>query len=82
MTHQHWTGFAPGPWQDEINLRDFIQRNYTEYTGDEAFLADATPRTKALMERLQALLKEPSPLSRRSCGSRNCPTIRRGRKST
>ena len=57
MTHQKWKGFAPGAWQDEINVRDFIQRNYTEYTGDEAFLAAATPRTKALMERLQALLK-------------------------
>ncbi|MBQ7038180.1 MAG: formate C-acetyltransferase [Clostridia bacterium] len=57
MTHQNWKGFTAGAWQDEINVRDFIQRNYTEYTGDEAFLADATPRTKALMERLQALLK-------------------------
>ena len=57
MTHQYWNGFASGAWQDEINVRDFIQRNYREYTGDESFLADATPRTKALMERLQALFK-------------------------
>ena len=57
MTHQNWKGFVPGAWQDQINVRDFIQRNYTEYTGDDAFLAAATPRTKALMERLQALFK-------------------------
>ncbi len=57
MTHQNWKGFTAGAWQDEINVRDFIQRNYTEYTGDETFLADATPRTKSLMERLQSLLQ-------------------------
>ena len=58
MTHPHWNGFAAGPWQDEINVRDFIQRNYTPYEGDDAFLADATPRTCALMEKLRALLAE------------------------
>ncbi len=57
MTHQNWNGFVPGVWQDEINVRDFIQKNYEEYTGDESFLAGATPRTKALMERLNSLLK-------------------------
>ena len=58
MTHPHWNGFAAGPWQDEINVRDFIQRNYTPYEGDDAFLADATPRTCALMEKLRALFAE------------------------
>ncbi len=57
MTHANWNGFVSGAWQDEINVRDFIQQNYTEYVGDESFLADSTPRTKALMERLQALFK-------------------------
>ena len=57
MTHKNWNGFAAGVWQDEINVRDFIQKNYEEYRGDEAFLAGATPRTKALMDRLQALFK-------------------------
>ncbi len=56
-TYAQWNGFAGGTWQEEINVRDFIQQNYTEYTGDDTFLADATDRTKALMERLQALFK-------------------------
>ncbi|MBQ9718344.1 MAG: formate C-acetyltransferase [Clostridia bacterium] len=55
MEHKNWNGFIGGAWQDEINVRDFIQKNYREYTGDAAFLAEATPRTKALMKKLQAL---------------------------
>ena len=57
MKHTHWNGFIGGAWQDEINVRDFIQKNYNEYTGDDSFLAEATPRTNALMEKVQALLK-------------------------
>ncbi len=55
MKHQNWNGFHEGAWQDEINVRDFIQQNYTEYTGDSSFLADATARTNAVMEKVQAL---------------------------
>jgi len=55
MEHKNWNGFNAGKWQDEINVRDFIQTNYKEYTGDAAFLAEATPRTKALMKKLEAL---------------------------
>ena len=55
MEHENWNGFIAGRWQDEINVRDFIQQNYKEYTGDAAFLAEATPRTKALMKKLEAL---------------------------
>ena len=55
MEHKNWNGFIAGRWQDEINVRDFIQQNYKEYTGDAAFLAEATPRTKALMKKLEAL---------------------------
>ena len=58
MEHKNWNGFVKGCWQDEINVRDFIQKNYTEYTGDAAFLSSATDRTKALMEKVQALFKE------------------------
>jgi len=58
MHHPQWNGFAPGVWQDEINVRDFIQQNYTPYTGGDAFLADATPRTRTLMDKLQALFAE------------------------
>ena len=57
MEHKHWTGFNGGAWQNEINVRDFIQNNYKEYTGDSAFLAKATPRTNALMEKVQGLFK-------------------------
>ena len=57
MTHENWNGFAEGIWQNEINVRDFIQKNYEEYKGDAAFLSGATERTKALMEKLQALFK-------------------------
>ena len=55
MTHENWRGFTAGVWQDEINVRDFIQKNYKEYTGDSGFLSGATPRTEALMKRVQAL---------------------------
>ena len=55
MEHINWNGFNKGKWTEEINVRDFIQANYTEYTGDEAFLVGATDRTKELMSKLQAL---------------------------
>ena len=55
MKHVNWTGFVPGVWQDEINVRDFIQSNYKPYEGDASFLSDATPRTKALMKKIQGL---------------------------
>ncbi len=55
MEHINWNGFKPGNWQNEINVRDFIQQNYKEYTGDSAFLAGATDRTKTLMGKLQNL---------------------------
>jgi formate C-acetyltransferase len=50
-----WEGFKGGLWQREINLRDFIQRNYAEYDGDWSFLAPATERTKKIWEHLQEL---------------------------
>ncbi len=55
MIHENWKGFREGVWQSEINVRDFIQKNYEEYQGDDRFLAGATPRTKALMKRLENL---------------------------
>ncbi len=47
-----WDGFKQGEWQDEVNVRDFIQKNYTPYEGDESFLADATPATTQLWEKV------------------------------
>ena len=55
MKHTNWAGFKPGVWQDEINVRDFIQSNYKAYEGDADFLAAATPRTQAMMKKLEAL---------------------------
>ncbi len=55
MKHQNWAGFNAGAWQDEINVRDFIQKNYKEYTDDSSFLAKATSRTNALMKEVQNL---------------------------
>ena len=54
---EQWNGFKAGKWQDEINVRDFIQSNYTPYEGDESFLAGATERTKKLNEKFSELLK-------------------------
>ena len=47
-----WDGFVEGDWQKDIDVRDFIQKNYTPYTGDESFLADATDKTKHLWKYL------------------------------
>jgi len=55
MEHENWKGFAEGKWQDEINVRDFIQKNYKEYKGDSTFLAGATERTKGIMKKVQSL---------------------------
>ncbi|MBO5215365.1 MAG: formate C-acetyltransferase [Clostridia bacterium] len=55
MKHENWTGFNSGVWQDEINVRDFIQTNYRAYEGDHAFLTGATARTQALMKKVQGL---------------------------
>ena len=57
MFSEKWNGFNKGVWQDEINVRDFIQTNYTEYTGDSEFLQGATQRTKDLMAKLETLFK-------------------------
>ena len=51
-----WEGFTTGAWQSRIDVRDFIQKNYTSYTGNEDFLAPATERTKRLMHKLQNLM--------------------------
>ena len=55
MEFNQWNGFKEGAWMNEINVRDFIQTNYREYTGDDGFLAKATPRTEELMKKLNLL---------------------------
>ncbi|HFL5521309.1 TPA: formate C-acetyltransferase [Salmonella bongori] len=49
-----WRGFKGVDWKEEINVRDFIQHNYTPYEGDESFLAEATSATTALWEKVMA----------------------------
>src|SRR5262249_10449212 len=53
-----WRGFRTGLWQKEINVRDFIQQNYTPYEGDESFLVAATPRTRRIWDELGKLFVE------------------------
>ena len=55
---EEWTGFKGELWQNEINVRDFIQANYDPYDGDESFLADATQNTKDLWAQVLELSKK------------------------
>ncbi len=57
MIHENWNGFKAGVWQNEINVRDFIQQNYKEYTGNASFLSGATKRTENMMKKLNDLFK-------------------------
>ena len=50
-----WRGFKGNKWQSEVNLRDFIQNNYTSYDGDETFLAEPTQATDTLWGMLKEL---------------------------
>ena len=53
-----WKGFAPGVWMDEVNVRSFIQKNYTLYEGDESFLAGVSEKTAKVWEKCNALIIE------------------------
>lgn len=53
-----WDGFEPGYWQRSVDVRDFIQKNYTPYEGDASFLKGATSRTKKLWEQVLELIKQ------------------------
>ena len=59
-TQEHpaaWAGFKSGPWEETINVRDFIQCNYTPYTGDGSFLAPATDATLKLWDQVMEGIK-------------------------
>ena len=58
MMKTEWRGFKGNLWQSEVNLRDFIQHNYTSYDGDESFLAEPTQATNTLWGMLKELQKE------------------------
>ena len=55
---QEWNSFTSGIWQKEINVRDFIQKNYTPYEGDESFLAGPTEDTLALWDQVMELSRQ------------------------
>lgn len=54
---KYWNGFVGELWKNEINVRDFIQCNYTPYTGDDSFLEDATENTKKVWNKLTEMFK-------------------------
>ncbi len=56
--YKAWEDFAGGIWQDEVDVRDFIQRNYTPYEGDDSFLVGPTERTQTLWSHVLGLLEE------------------------
>ena len=58
MDFKQWEGFRRGEWSEKIAVRDFIQQNYTPYTGDGAFLEKPTARTKALSEKCASLMQK------------------------
>ena len=53
INFEQWEGFEGRIWKEEVNVRDFIQKNYTPYNGDESFLADPTEATNKLWGALQ-----------------------------
>lgn len=55
---EQWQGFKGTKWQDEVDVRDFIQNNYTPYDGDESFLVGPSKATEKLWDELQKLQKE------------------------
>ena len=57
MKFEQWNGFVAGDWCEHINVRDFINKNYTPYVGDASFLVGATDRTKAVNAKLKELQK-------------------------
>ena len=58
MDFKEWNGFNYGRWTQDINVRDFIQRNYTPYTGTDEFLCDPTEKTKKLWDKVLNLYKK------------------------
>ena len=58
MDFYQWNNFNKGKWNKEIDVRDFIQKNYTPYTGDDSFLVGPTETTKMLWDKALALFEK------------------------
>ena len=61
VNFEQWNDFEGRTWKEEVNVRDFIQKNYKPYDGDEKFLEDPTENTNKLWDMLQKLQKEENP---------------------
>ena len=66
INFEQWEGFEGRIWKEEVNVRDFIQKNYTPYDGDESFLAGPTEATDKLWGALQKLQKAERAKGRRA----------------
>ncbi len=55
---EFWKGFKAGDWQENVNVSDFIDKNYKEYKGDDSFLVSASPKTKKVWNKCEKLLRE------------------------
>lgn len=69
---QAWEGFEGTKWKDEVNVRDFIQKNYTPYDGNEDFLADSSEATNLLWEELKGSERRTRQRRRSGYGNRDC----------
>ena len=58
MQYTQWHGFKGGEWQRAIDVRSFIQKNYTLYEGDDSFLVPPTDRTRRVWEKCEKLILE------------------------
>jgi formate C-acetyltransferase len=58
MKFEQWKSFNSGTWTEEINVRDFIQSNYSPYTGDDSFLSEPTERTATLWDKVKFLMAQ------------------------
>ncbi len=58
MDFQEWKDFEGNAWKDEIDVRDFIQSNYTPYEGDDSFLVGPTEKTKKLWDEVLKFMKK------------------------
>ena len=58
MEFKQWNGFKPGNWKEEIDVRNFIQKNYTPYNGDSSFLVEPTEKTKKLWNKVLDLYEK------------------------
>ena len=65
MQYSQWNGFRGGEWQRAIDVRSFIQKNYTLYEGDDSFLVPPTDRTRRVWEKCESTTLSPDTSTRK-----------------